>query len=199
MIELIFAIVIISLAVLSLPMMNRVISNNIESNIVQEAIFAASAELNQIISFAWDENSMETNATLSRVVWTSATDCITNKQRPGHVMQPYHRRCADANATRPTTAVNFGPEAGDLDDLDDINTSATPVFTLDLTSSTGYKTDYNSAFSLAYVNFDPTYIANNNIKRIRVEIRDIGTGDVITALSTFSSNIGEIDYYKRSY
>ena len=75
MIELIFAIVIIAISVLSLPMMNQVISKNIEGSIVQEAIFAASAELNQVVSYYWDENSMEGTATLSRVVHVVSSIC----------------------------------------------------------------------------------------------------------------------------
>ena len=201
MIELIFAIVIIAISVLSLPMLSQVISSNIERNLVQEAIFAASAELNQVISYAWDENSMELGSSLSRVVWDSPTDCSTTTQlRPGHIAQPYHRRCADANATRPTAAFVFGSELNDLDDLDDVNVTAHSIYINPTASATGYKTIYNSTFSIVYANFDPAFApSNNNIKRIQVLIQDQVTNDVITSLSTFSSNIGEIDYYKRSY
>lgn len=200
MIELIFSIVIIAISVLSLPMLSQVINSNIERNLVQEAIFAASAELNQVISYAWDENSMELGSSLSRVVWDSPTDCSTTTQlRPGHIAQPYHRRCADANATRPTAAFAFGPELSDLDDLDDVNTTDHDIYINPTASLAGYKKIYNSAFSIAYVNFDPNYNANMNIKRIRVTIKDTDSNQTITELNTFSSNIGEIDYYKRTY
>lgn len=203
MIELIFAIVIISISVLSIPTLLQVISSNTERSIVQEAIFAASSELNQIISYSWDENSMEVGASLSRVVWDSPTDCNTTTQlRPGHISQPYHRRCADSNVSRPTTAGNFGLEiadAGVLDDLDDINVTIHSIYINPTASATGYKQIHNSTFAIAYANFDPGYNANMNIKRIRVTITDTTTGETITQLNTFSANVGEIDYYKRTY
>jgi len=59
MIELIFAIVIIAISVMSLPMMAVVTQRGMENNIVQEAIFAASAELMGATSGYWDENSMQ--------------------------------------------------------------------------------------------------------------------------------------------
>jgi len=68
-IELIFAIVIIAISVVSLPTMTSSLSRGIESNLVQEAIFAASTELNQAISSNWDERSLEDgNSSLGRVV-----------------------------------------------------------------------------------------------------------------------------------
>ena len=202
MIELIFAIVIIAISVLSLPMINQVVSKNIEGSIVQEAIFAASAELNQVVSYYWDENSMEGTATLSRVVWSTANDCNNStKLRPGHIAQPKHRRCTGSNALNPTLEASFGPE-GDLDDLDDIDQAPHVIFvnpggTVEGTNS-GYKKIYNSELDVSFAKFDPDYDPhNNNIKKITVTISE-GTNP-ITQLTTFSSNIGEIDYYKRSY
>ena len=118
MIELIFAIVVIGITVLNLPMITQVTSKGIENNLVQEAIFAASTELNQIVTYYWDENSLPTNNLLSQVVWTSSTDCNeTTKLRPGHIDQPYHRRCIDNASLRPSSVLTS--ESGDLDDLDE--------------------------------------------------------------------------------
>ncbi|MDQ7059829.1 MAG: type II secretion system protein [Sulfurimonas sp.] len=192
MIELIFAIVIIAISVLSLPMMSQITSKNIEGSLVQEAIFAASAELNQIISFSWDENSMDTNTFLSRVAWGS--DCnATTKLRSGHISRPYHRRCTD-NILGPTAITN-----GSSTFLNDINTTAHSIFINSGGSSTGYKKTYNSQFTVSYAAFETGFVHNNNIKKIDVNITDTTTGDLVTKLTTFSSNIGEIDYYKRSY
>ncbi|PHQ90775.1 MAG: hypothetical protein COB42_04550 [Sulfurimonas sp.] len=204
MIELIFAIVIISISVLSLPMMNQVISDNIEGSITQEAIFAASAELNQIISYHWDENSLQNGVSLSRVVWATANDCDPLTQlRPGHIREPLHRRCTDV--ATPTPANNLGSEGGDLDDLDDINQNPHAIF-INIGNAGNraleYKNAYMSTFNVSYATIDPAYVipnddTNNNIKRIRVTVSD--AAGVVTELTTFSSNIGEIDYYKRTY
>jgi prepilin-type N-terminal cleavage/methylation domain-containing protein len=186
MIELIFAIVIIGISVLSLPMMNQAVSRGIEGNIVQEAIFAASAQLNQITSYKWDENSTQPNDSLSKVVWTSANDCnATTKQRSGHVAQPLHRRCLDDNTTRPTNIL--GLEAGevviaDFDDIDDNIKATADTILIDtsggsvITSSQGYKKDYNSTVSVSYASFgnpaiiNPTTALSQNMKQITVTI-----------------------------
>ncbi len=203
MIELIFAIVIIAISVLSLPMVNQVIAKNSEGSLAQEAIFAASAELNQAVTYRWDENSLDANTSLSRVVWSSTTDCnSTTKLRPGHILQPYHRRCSDNNFSIAPPS-SLGPDGGDLDDLDDINTSARSLYINSAGTTegsiTGYKKIYNSTFSISYASFGTITAASNNIKRINVTITDPDSGATITSLTAFSSNIGEIDYYKRSY
>lgn len=209
MIELIFAIVIIGITVISLPMVNQVISKSTESNLVQEAIFASSAEINQILSYRWDENSIQNNDILSKVIWASSSDCDTStKLRPGHIDAPLHRRCLDNNTTAITPTANLGLDTGesttnDSDDIDDFNADAKSIF-IDtsgggtIVSSKGYKNDYNSTISVSYANFDPNFTANNNIKKITITILDTN-GNAVTRLRAFSANIGEVDYYKRSY
>lgn len=195
MIELIFAIVIIGVSVISLPMMTQVTSKAIEENLVQEAVFAASTELNQIVSYYWDENSVENNNSLSRVIDTN--DCnITTRLRVGHIDQPLHRRCLDNNATRPSPEP-LGSDGGDLDDIDD-TTGISSIFESFVASAEGYKEDYNKTVAVTYSSFGDTTAASKNIKKITVTITDLD-GETITSLSTFSANIGEVDYYKRSY
>ncbi|MDF1874204.1 type II secretion system protein [Sulfurimonas sp. SAG-AH-194-I05] len=200
MIELIFAIVIISIAMLSLPMMSQITSKNIENSLVQEAIFAASTELNQIVTFYWDASSMEGNSPLSRVVWTSNTDCDpVTKKRYGHINQPYHRRCTDGNFTALPATNTSDANINDLDDLSHANES---IYIGDATSSTGYKKEYSSSITVTpNALFGASLIANPNIKKIRVIISDqsVTPPKNVVQLDTYSSNIGEIDYYKRTY
>lgn len=209
MIELIFAIVIIGITVISLPMVNQIVSKGVEGNLVQEAIFASSAEINQILSYRWDENSIQNNDILSKVIWANSSDCDTStKLRLGHVNAPLHRKCLDNNVTAITAAANLGLDTGesttnDSDDIDDFNADAKSIFIDNsgggtIVSSKGYKKDYNSSVSVSYVNFDPNFSANNNIKKVTVNISDT-SGNIITRLSAFSANIGEVDYYKRNY
>ncbi len=195
MIELIFAIVIIGVSVISLPMMTQATSKGVEGNLVQEAIFAASAELNQVLSYQWDENAIEGSNLLSKVVWTSTTDCnSTTKLRAGHVNQPLHRKCIDNEILRPTIAVD-----GTINDIDDaINSTPVTIFTEAAGTSQGYKNNYNSIVSVEYADFGATTAASQNMKKVTVSITD-SDGKIITLLKTYSANIGEIDYYKRSY
>lgn len=194
MIELIFAIVIIGIAVISLPMMTQATSKGIEGSIVQEAIFAASAELNQAVTYHWDKNSMETNATdtLARVINIS-NDCnTTTKLKPGHVSQPLHRRCLDNTAL---TDANDTSNAT-IPNLNNATHGSQNIFTTTTTDQAGYKKNYNSTLTVTRpANFNG---ANQNIKQITVTISDTA-GAPITLLRTYSANIGEVDYYKRSY
>ncbi len=194
MIELIFAIVIIGISVISLPMMSQATSKGVEGNLVQEAIFAASTELNQVLSYQWDENAMDGSNLLSKVVWTSTTDCnSTTKLRTGHVNQPLHRKCIDNEILRPTIAIDG------LNDIDDAAHAAQIIFTDSTTTQEGYKQTYNSTVTIENNAIFGTSIAvNPNIKKVTVTIKD-NDAKVITLLKTYSANIGEIDYYKRSY
>jgi len=195
MIELIFAIVIIGITVISLPMMTQATSKGIEDNLVQEAIFAASAELNLAVTAHWDENSIEPGSTdtLARVINTGLCNNIT-KLRPGHISQPLHRRCLDSSAT-PIASSNTGA----VDALEDAAHGSKNIFTTTITDQAGYKKKYNSVVTVT-----PSAIfdgANNqNMKKITVTIFDTEIPpNIVTVLNTYSANIGEVDYYKRSY
>ena len=196
MIELIFAIVIISVSVISLPMMTQATSKAIEENLVQEAVFAASTELNQIVSYYWDENSTQSGDSLSKVINTGDCD-DTTRLRAGHINQPLHRRCLDSNTTTPSATLGLEASESVPDDIDDV-TGTSSVFQSFIASAEGYKKAYNKTVIVEYADFDATTAVSKNIKKITVTIKDTDGND-ITKLSTFSANIGEIDYYKRSY
>lgn len=197
MIELIFAIVIIAITVLSLPMMTQVTSKGIENNLVQEAIFAASTKINETVSYYWDENSLESGKYLSNVVSVAPSDCNeTTKLRSGHINQPLHRRCIDDTTLRPSTTL--GSDSADLDDIDDVHGSTTNIFTSTTTSASGYKKNYNVTTSVSYASFGTEASTTNNIKKIEVTVTD-SSSNTITKLNTYVSNIGEIDYLKRSF
>lgn len=208
MIELIFAIVVISIAVISLPMMIQTSTKGIEGNLVQEAIFASSAKLNEIISYPWDDNSMQSGSIFSRVIWTSANDCNqSTKLRSGHIMQQQHRRCLDSNFSiiQPTAVLGMEVnDAGVYDDIDDFNNVSAPMFIDNsgsgvITSAEGYKTPYKMDVNVSYAAFGTVPAASKNMKRIDITIIDSNTSVTTTKLHTYSANIGEIDYYKRSF
>ena len=193
-IELIFAIVIIGISVISLPLMIQTTSTGIEKNLVQEAVFAASTQLNQAIAANWDENSLLDAGvdSLARVIDDGT--CENNSSSPryrykiGHITQPYHRRCLDSNATgisgAAATAVNALEDFAGAQTLD--NAAA---------NQAGYKKIYTTQITVSQNgNFNG---ANANIKMIQANISD--SNGLITSLRTYSSNIGEPDYYKRTY
>ena len=191
-IELIFAIIVISIVVMSLPIMIQTTSKSIEDNLVQEAIFAASAELIGATSYYWDRNSMQDSSlsNLERVIEVAGA-CDTDRLRPGHVAQPYHRRCLDSNATGVANLsdVTF-PNLNNA-----VNTAVVKLFdatTSAAEASSGYKQEYRSQMSIAAG-------ADANVKVLTLSIYEDDGATLLTSLKIFSANIGEIDFYKRRF
>lgn len=200
LIELIFAIVVIAITVISLPMMNQALSKGVDSNLLQEAIFAAATELNEVTTTQWDEASIDENvsSTISQVVNIDGS-CENNNSleryrlKPGHILQPLHRKCLNdlTQAERDSnTIVN-------VDAAEDKTHGYTNIF-LNLTpSQEGYKQNFTSALSISY---DPVFngAVRPNMKKITITVKD-EDNNTVTSLFTYIANIGGIDYYKRTY
>jgi len=199
LIELIFAIVIIAISIMSLPLMTQATSRGIEGNIVQEAIFAASAELNQAVAANWDENSLLDGGanSLARVVPRNTGICnALNRLKPGHINQPLHRRCLNVELTTVSNAAVTAVDA--LNDYAKVGAAMTNA----ATSQSGYKFTYTTTIAVFHnlVTANSVIyhgVARNDMKRISVTIFNAGT--TVTTLNTYSANIGEVDYYKRTY
>jgi hypothetical protein len=171
-----------------------------EKNLIQEAIFAAVTELNEVTTLHWDENSIGINNTntLADVI-NIDSQCENNstlarfRLRPGHILQPYHRKCLNDLTQLPAhTNTNLQVDAIE----DQLHTSQN-IFIYQNSSAQGYKNDYNSTVSVIYnPKFDGSSI--NNMKQITAKVFD-KDGNVIVSLTTYVANIGEIDYYKRIY
>jgi hypothetical protein len=198
LIELIFAIVLIGITVLTLPKMVAVVNEGIDSNILQEAIFAAATELNQVTTSAWDENSMEAGATLEKVIDLGGM-CDNNvsnetfRQRLGHISEEKHRRCLDSNAT----VVALSNTNAAVDALEDMVKTNQDLFVNPNPTQAGYKNLYKVTVAVAH---NPSFHNGNNanLKKVTVTILD-NSGNTVTSLMTYSANIGEVDFYKRSY
>ncbi len=199
-IELIFAIVIIAITVVSLPMMNQAIYKSVDENLVQEAIFAAATELNEAVTASWDEASIDASFpnSYARVIdhtgsCNDDSNSSTYRQMPGHINQPLHRKCLIDSTVLPVDS------SADLTitALDDMEHGSQNIF-VDLTNdSVGYKQAYNSTIAVdRNILFDE--IINPDIKRIVIRIDD-SDGNIVTSLTTYSTNIGEVDYMKKEY
>lgn len=194
--ELIFAIVIIGISVISLPLMIQTTSEGIEKNLVQEAVFAASAQINQVLSADWDARSIEDgNNTYARVVddgtCSNDTNSTQHRLKPGHVYAPKHRRCIDSNST--TIALGATTAGGFV--MEDYTTQGINNPT---SSNTGYKDEYATTITVTTNAFFAG--ANNaNIKMIQANISDSSSGNLLTSLRAYSANIGEVDFHSRTY
>ena len=217
MIELIFAIVVIGITVVSLPMMIQVNFKGIEGNIKQEAIFATSAKMMQVLSYAWDENSTDTNNsnpdTYSKVIPRAGPigynrETNTSIFRVGHIKQGLHRRFFDVNESIDgNLSASIQGQMGNSD----LNQSAY--------GQDGYKYEMRLSTSVSYVDdtiAGPTIInltrnaslnPTSNIRLITIttiidsnndDAYNINNDDYVR-LRAFATNIGEIDYNKRRY
>lgn len=190
LLELIFAIVIISITILSLPMMSQINARGIEDNIVQEAIFAASTELMGSSAGYWDTNSMDDSdlSHISRVIDIGG-DCNNTSSsdryrlRVGHIAQPFHRRCVVS-----TTGVCADASSSSFPNLNNAVHSTREVFLNNNPQSAGYKKTYYSELNITRV---------DDIKFITVDVSD--SDGTLVVLKMQSANIGEIDYFKRRF
>lgn len=207
LLEVVFAIVVMAIVIVSLPVVMGSNQKGIDTTIVQEAIFGASAELNQVLSYRWDENSIneiDDPFALSKVIETG--DCsntntsLNYRLRPGHIAQPLHRRCLEQNATLVTSEVDFGQDSGDMDDIDDINRSSKSMF-INVGTASGYKQDFKSELNITYANIgtwpNEVNATAQDAKLIEITVKDGTT--VITKLRSYTLNIGEVDIYKKTY
>ena len=199
MIELIFAIVVIAISVASVPIMTNAIGDGVKNNLVQEAVFAAAAEMNQVLSYRWDENSIDesidVNATgLAKVI--DPGDCnATTRLRPGHTVQPKHRRCLDSSTTPIST---LGDDAGettvsDIDDIDDNIIATKEELFSGAVSAASYKDTYRYSIGVTNSTMDGV-----TCKEVLVTIFD-NKNNTLTSLKSYSFNIGGIDFHKRVY
>lgn len=216
MIELIFAIVVIAITVISLPVMIQVNFKGIEGNIKQEAIFATSAKMMQVLSFAWDKNTTDANQSLdyARVMDIGSNNNYTRQDingiednssifRIGHVRQGLHRRFFDFN-----DAIVLGVNNAIEDQAGTTNLTAVDTqgykYNMQMSTSVNY---FNDTIPAGNFNLSGTTSGLSNIKLIEIittiDSNDDGdytdpTDDQIL-LRAYATNIGEIDYNKRRY
>lgn len=181
-------------------MMNQAISKGIDSNLLQEAIFAAATELNEVTTTQWDEASIDTNTstTISQVINLDGT-CENNNSKEryrlkvGHILEPLHRKCLN-NLTQAELDSNT---TAAVDAVEDKAHGYTNIF-LNLTpGQEGYKQNFTSSLT---VNYDPIFdgAVRPNMKIITITVKD-EKNNIVTSLFTYVANIGGIDYYKRTY
>ena len=224
MIELIFAIVLISVVTLTIPTMIQVNNKALEGNAAQEAIFLVSAVLSETTTDIWDDNSDDvtgTNFNLSKILDTDGTVAtvgineagnaiyartdVNSTMRVGGLEQDLHRRFADrdpldVNASHPAQRTKL---------------IVSQPLTNSATAIGGYKSQYTIVATREYVSDTPAnpfeFTVPNiavgaastptNIKMTQVEINATvdGTNVVIARLRAYTCNIGEIDFAKRRF
>jgi prepilin-type N-terminal cleavage/methylation domain-containing protein len=221
LIELVFAIIIISVVVISLPTMLKSNENAIMNNVNQEALFAASAEMMQTLTYPWDENASDSTNAYGKVVdITSGNNAYIRKDangtvdtnssfRVGHIQEDNHRRFHDVSVVNHLeSAISSASTTTALNNAGKSNV----VFDNSGSSRAGYKQDYNMSIDVSFVSdtnttspdgtlfytFSTTATNASNMKLISVTIKD-KSGNPITRLRAYSANIGEFDFAKRRF
>jgi prepilin-type N-terminal cleavage/methylation domain-containing protein len=224
LIELIFAIIIISIVVMSMPMMMKTNEQAIEANIAQEAIFASSAKMMQMLSFPWDGNATDNvnpNSYGKIVDITSGTNAYkrsdangtlntSSSYRVGHVLQDNHRRFHDStsvNANKINTLTSsVNPTALNNAKQTSVSLEVGGVAATQGTA-TGYKNNYKMDVDVSFIPDAPSSTFNfssegnstaSNMKLIKVTIKN-EKNEVLTVLRSYSANIGEFDFAKRRF
>jgi prepilin-type N-terminal cleavage/methylation domain-containing protein len=221
LIELIFAIVIISIVFLSLPSMTQATQASSEGSLAQEGIFISSAKIAQILTYHWDENSVDNSIPLStakivEVTGNSAYNRVpTTTRRVGSIAQSKHRKFHDSNLTIKTMkGISVDNAANNTLDIDDTIDTDLPLENAGI-SSLGYKQDYKMDIAVGYISdagtpadamtfnlSDTVGTTPSNIKIAEVSIKrqlSDNSWELLTRLRAYSANIGEIDYYSRVY
>ncbi len=147
LIELVLAIVVIAISVMTIPLMLQQGAKNNQFTALQESIFAARTKLGDILTFRWDQNSLE-GSEIIRVLDVNAGDSELARdlasqdgnRRIGHIAEDKRRRFKDLNTSAPQrypTSVVDKDSDGNPDDIDDFQNEQTSVNFVGTGSSPG--------------------------------------------------------------
>ena len=181
MIELIFAIVIIGISVLTIPTMTQVSASSQESSIAQEAVFAGSAKLVQILTYPWSDNSMGLDIVSSVPTFTYILNIgNTDAEVTYNATTNIYGRFPDLNSTKrigQIAAANFRRSFfvnDDTNNTDDSDGTLATIIGLDevggvydfLNSGTdnefGYKFTYKNNVLIGFIDDTITQDTSNN-------------------------------------
>ena len=216
MIELIFAIVVIGVTLLTVPLMIETNNKSLESSLSQEAIFLAAALLSSESTKEWDANSIVGTSSADEYVLAKILDVgalggtysrtnigtagapIYSNIRIGGLREDKHRAFYDFNASAGAPNGGLSTPAQTMT----IN-FALPIDNA-LAAASDYKVGYTNSASRMYVADTGDVLTiidlNNtvtNLKMIEVTVPALDGSNVV--LRTYTANIGEVDYAKRSF
>lgn len=176
LIELLFAIVIMSIVMLAFPTVMQTDSDAREQNLAQEAALAGSAKLAQVLSYQWDENSTSLENINENGIDTAILVDGTN-----HVTNAFNRVGTTQNRLNGSVAQRrFFPATVNASPIADNNTSIPAIDDFDGTFSTtgtpnakGYKRNYRLDVSVypvsdalradgGIVDYDQTLLTSNS-------------------------------------
>jgi len=219
MIELIFAIVVIGVSMLAIPMVVVKDASNQESSLTQEGIMLTTTKVSQVLTYPWDPlSSLDGDLMSTTKVLDANGDPLLNRVagtdfRIGHFAETLRRKMTPISNPRVASAI--GPVAGAPIGISSLNGDVDPVGLAG--GQFSYKKQWNLVTTVAYVadasnyagdpiafNFSTLPLAGgatSNIKMVQVTATDVTPGSAgnQVLLTSYSSNIGEAEFYKRRY
>lgn len=189
LIELIFAIVVMSIVVLSLPMMSQVISSGIEKNLVQEAVLVTSGDILKTISGKFDENSRTDDENYEKILYSSDAEVIAidgNGSRAGNINIIFDNN----TALRPALSGLDGVETVDNeDDVDDYSITDGNAVT-ESGSGAGYKQLYKKSIIITQKTFNG--VNDANAKKVEVTFKNEDATVELVKMHTYTFNTGSV-------
>lgn len=189
LIELIFAIVIMSIVVLSLPMMSQVISSGIEKNLVQEAVLVTSGDILKTIAGKFDENSRTDDENYEKILYSSDAEVTLidgNGSRAGNINIIFDNN----TTTRPAlSGLDAGETAGvSEDDIDDYSITDGDAVT-ESGSGAGYKQLYKKSITITQETFNG--VSDADAKKVEVTFKNEDAEDLVK-MHTYTFNTGSV-------
>ena len=222
MIELIFAIVVIGITMLTIPLIMVQDARHQEDSLMQEGIMLSTTRIAQALTFKWGRNSFPNGTLISKSkVLNTAGDGELSVMRAapdtdfriGHFPETLRRRM-----TSPLlSAVQIGATVAPPRSINDFNGSTETLapgiaaFSYKkqwtVTTTVSYVSDATNYAASPTVNYNFPIIAQtdtSNIKMVTVTATDNSPASLSTSgkqvvLRSYSSNIGEAEFYKRRY
>lgn len=216
-IELVVAIVVMSIAIMSVPLLLSQTSKTDEFSISQEAILAGATKIGNILTYPWDDKLVGL-LSVKYILDVSNGDDELNRsvadtnRRKGNFKANYRRKF---NSNLTFASLTLG-RAGDTNttvynDLDDFNGTVQTITSggvgdyikdFNLTTTIKYISD-SANYSLTTLNFGELNISSStpstNLKMIEVKVTDPNSNEEITTLRAFSANIGSYELIYRIF
>ncbi len=216
-IELVVAIVVMSIAIMSVPLLLSQTSKTDEFSISQEAILAGATKICNILTYPWDDKLVGLLSVKYILDVSNGDDelnrSITDTNRRKGNFKANYRRKFNSNLT--FASLTLG-RAGDTNttvynDLDDFNGTVQTITSggvgdyikdFNLTTTIKYISD-SANYSQTTLNFGELNISSStpstNLKMIEVKVTDPNSNEEITTLRAFSANIGSYELIYRIF